>query len=324
MRPISFLLFAPLLISTALLGGCGRQDPPSDPAADDPAPEVLDGGLRIRLHLRGTDQIQVDSVAVRPVTVELKAPCRVVMSAVPSSTGTLPVFLFDSNELSEVVTGFMTTRVQLEKAKKQVERLRDLVSHQAAPGKDLLDAEAEYAQLRTALAENESKIRLAGLDVEHALAIGSGSILLLADIPETQLRLIHAGNPARILLNSFPTDPFVGKILSVGNVVDPVTRSVKVQVVIPNKEGRLLAGMYGQMILGVQEQIAAAIPSSSVFTALGKSFVFVQSGEGEFERREVVPGMQGGDWIEILSGVRRGERVVFKGAMLLKGLSFGY
>jgi cobalt-zinc-cadmium efflux system membrane fusion protein len=82
--------------------------------------------------------------------------------------------------------------------------------------------------------------------------------------------------------------------------------------------------MYGQMAVGASEQARMTVPVSSVFTAQGKSFLFVHNANGAYERREVLLGAQGADWIEVLQGVATGERVVAKGAMLLKSLSFGY
>jgi membrane fusion protein, heavy metal efflux system len=146
----------------------------------------------------------------------------------------------------------------------------------------------------------------------------------VADVPEAQLGHLEPGNSARVVFNSFPTEKFVSRVVSVGDIVDPLTRTVKAQVTLPNKDGRLIAGLYGQMILGIRQQSASTVPVSGIFTALGKTFLFVEKNPGDFERREVVVGLQGSDRVEVLQGVEANERVVSKGVMLLKALSFGY
>lgn len=321
------LLATTLLLTTGAFVGCQDRESKPNPSAAQPSPSsplISDGGRLIRINWSSTDQILSVPVERRKITTELKAPCRIVLSAAASAGGGPPALLFESTDLSETISDYTKTKAQLKKSTKQTERLRALVAHQAAAGKDLLDSETELSQLKSSLAAMESKLRLTGLDIEHSLALPAGQVLLVADIPESQLGSVHRGSKAHIVFNSYPNEQFVSNVAAVGNVVDPMTRSIKVQVALPNNEGRLLPGMYGRMLLGVDEQSTAAVPTTSIFTALGKSFLFVEKRGGEFERREVLIGVQGADWVEILQGVDIGERVVSKGSMLLKSLSFGY
>ena len=55
-----------------------------------------------------------------------------------------------------------------------------------------------------------------------------------------------------------------------------------------------------------------------------KNYVFIKTASNTFEKKEVAIGNQIGDRIIIFSGLKTGEQIAIKGAMQLKGLSFGY
>ncbi len=60
------------------------------------------------------------------------------------------------------------------------------------------------------------------------------------------------------------------------------------------------------------------MPASAVLDENGIATVYVQSGGESFERRQIEAGVRDGDWIEVKGGVRAGERVVTRGAYLIK------
>jgi cobalt-zinc-cadmium efflux system membrane fusion protein len=67
-----------------------------------------------------------------------------------------------------------------------------------------------------------------------------------------------------------------------------------------------------------------SVPNTSIVTVQGKNYVFVQKTDTQFERREIISGQQINNRIIIFSGLHVGDKVITKGAMQLKGLSFGY
>jgi cobalt-zinc-cadmium efflux system membrane fusion protein len=67
------------------------------------------------------------------------------------------------------------------------------------------------------------------------------------------------------------------------------------------------------------QNLALAIPREAIIAVGDEAYVFVQTTEREFERRNIVPGPMSGDLVEIHEGLKAGERVVVKGALLLKG-----
>jgi membrane fusion protein, heavy metal efflux system len=147
---------------------------------------------------------------------------------------------------------------------------------------------------------------------------------VIADVPETEMNQVHHGEPVAITFNSFPDAAYRGRAEAIGDIVDPVTRTVKVRVSVPNERGRLLPGMFARAEFGEEHSSAIILPLAAVVTVEGKDHVFVEAAPGVFQRREVTLVNSTRTEVVVLRGIVDDDRVVTKGTMLLKGLSFGY
>ncbi|ODU48754.1 MAG: hypothetical protein ABS92_07675 [Thiobacillus sp. SCN 63-374] len=115
-----------------------------------------------------------------------------------------------------------------------------------------------------------------------------------------------------------------GRLIAVGGVVDASTRTVPVVFEFTATDRHLPIGMavQAQVFAGGARE-AVAIPASSVLDEGGMDVVFVQAGGESFERRTVRLGAREGDWVEVLDGLTPGQRVVSRGAYLVKLASTG-
>ncbi len=115
-----------------------------------------------------------------------------------------------------------------------------------------------------------------------------------------------------------------GRLVAVGGVVDAATRTVPVVFEFAPPAAQLPIGMAvkAQIFVG-GARAAVAIPASSVLDEGGMPVVFVQAGGESFERRTVRLGAREGDWVEVLDGLAPGQRVVSRGAYLVKLASTG-
>lgn len=108
------------------------------------------------------------------------------------------------------------------------------------------------------------------------------------------------------------------EVVSVGSAIDPRTRTVPVIVAFDNP-GNLMPGMFAQARVYTDESRGAvAIPTRAVVDDGGFATVFVMDGGESFFKRRVVTGARDGDWVEVVSGVADGERVVSRGAWEVK------
>lgn len=110
-----------------------------------------------------------------------------------------------------------------------------------------------------------------------------------------------------------------GKRIAVGAAVDPLSRTVPVLFELGNNEGRLKPGMFASVQLFTGETIeGVAVPQEAVLDDDGKAVVYVMSGGESFFLRRVKTGVRADGFVQVLEGVKDGERVVSRGAFEIK------
>jgi multidrug efflux pump subunit AcrA (membrane-fusion protein) len=117
----------------------------------------------------------------------------------------------------------------------------------------------------------------------------------------------------------FAIDETTARLVTVGRVVDPRSRTVPVIFDLVNPAEKLRVGQFAKVDIATGPPVkAVAIPESALIEEGGKPFVFVQV-EGEaFERRPLVIRLRSRGWVQITEGVKAGERVVTRGAYDIK------
>lgn len=135
-----------------------------------------------------------------------------------------------------------------------------------------------------------------------------------ADLPRarqvTAAELEVPGQPSR-----FP----VGRLVGLGRVLDTRTRSVPITFALDNRQLELAVGQIVFLHLLTEETgPRPVIPASAVVDDGGRPIVFVQREGEKFDRRAVTLGARAGDVIQVVDGLEAGERVVTKGAFLVR------
>lgn len=150
------------------------------------------------------------------------------------------------------------------------------------------------------------------------------SVWVWADIYEKDLpRLLAAERdgpiPVRIYVKAFPDHVFDGSIDYLGATMDERTRTVKVRATVANAGGHLRPGMFCEVHAGIMsDETALSIQRSALLSDEGDEFVFAFWKDDFFVRRSVKTGRTFFDMIEVLEGLRPGDRIVTEGAFLLK------
>jgi cobalt-zinc-cadmium efflux system membrane fusion protein len=156
-----------------------------------------------------------------------------------------------------------------------------------------------------------------GTDANLFKIIDLSRVWIDANVFEKDLQRVKLGQEVKVFVPAFAGTTFSGKVILVSSVVDPDTRTVKVRTEVPNPDGRLKPDMFANVeIVTDLHRAAISIPQSAVLNDGGKTIVFVTEGNG-YTKRIVTTGMQGGDRIEIIDGLKEGETVVVKGNYLL-------
>ena len=145
-----------------------------------------------------------------------------------------------------------------------------------------------------------------------------------ANIPEKDIPFVHSvhasgDRQAEVRINAYPKETFKGTITYVGDVLDPVTRTMQLRLELPNPEGRLKPEMFAAIRLFSEAQPdRLAVPESALQRDQGRIYVFVQRSANEYEVREVQIGESNGAYSSILGGLSEGDPVVTHGAFVLK------
>jgi len=143
---------------------------------------------------------------------------------------------------------------------------------------------------------------------------------LFVSVNENDVYRLKLGQPAHVDLDALPGRRYEGQVVRLAPSLDPATRTLDAEVQLPNAGGELRAGMYGRatLVTGLHPGALTA-PVGAVQISNGRNFVYLLEGD-KVRRREVSLGVDGEQWLEIVSGVRAGDELVTAG---LEGLSDG-
>ncbi len=142
-----------------------------------------------------------------------------------------------------------------------------------------------------------------------------GIVWVLAEIYEQDLPFVQLGQEAVVKVASFPDREFRGRVTFIYPTVDAKTRTARVRLEFENPGYFLKPGMF--VSAQIQAELAASavlVPDSAVLRSGAKNTVFVALDGGKFEARNVALGVEGGDdFVQVLSGLSAGERIVTSG-----------
>jgi len=157
---------------------------------------------------------------------------------------------------------------------------------------------------------------------ESMIELGNPNALwAIADVFERDLNGIKDGAEVDIELAS-RTEPLKGHVMSVGSALTGSTRTAPVYIALDTQSTDIRAGMFARAAIKGPAGEMIFLPSEAVLVKDGKTFlVYVKVGEDTFAARHVKIGRSVGGQIAILSGLKVGDVVVVKGALLLDGAS---
>jgi RND family efflux transporter MFP subunit len=149
--------------------------------------------------------------------------------------------------------------------------------------------------------------------------VDAAQVHVVGHIPEAEVARARDAHAAEIELQGGGNRIPAGRLVNVGKVLDPQSRTLAITFAFDNRTIQLPVGQAVLLHLLIKTTAARpAIPASAIVDDAGRPIVFVQR-EGEtFERRAVTLGPRSGDLVQIMEGVASGDRVVVKGAYLVR------
>ena len=151
------------------------------------------------------------------------------------------------------------------------------------------------------------------------------SLWLTVRVPETSAAAIRRGQTVSVVVGAMPDRPVDGRVEYIAPIVSPETRAVDVRVVVPNRGRELRPGMSASARFELPDRAAMSnrearvlVPRTAVQELHQASVVFVPDGDRRFKPQPVTLGSSYGNDVEVVSGVKVGDRIVVQGAFTLK------
>ena len=142
------------------------------------------------------------------------------------------------------------------------------------------------------------------------------------DVYENQINLFKIGQEVSITTNAYPNKEFKAKVSFISPVLDTKTRTVKLRVVLDNKNDTFKPGMFVEgKVKGIKtsKEQALIIPSTAILWTGERSVVYLKTNPNEpfFEMREVTLGNKLGENYEVLDGLNNGDEIVTNGTFTI-------
>ena len=130
------------------------------------------------------------------------------------------------------------------------------------------------------------------------------------NVPQTYAQLIKVGQKVAITQTELPGQRFDGEIVRTAGSIDTTTRTMQVEINLPNKDGMLLPGAFVQAALPLPASKSLVIPANALLFGKEGLSVAVVDQNGTVHRRPVQIGRNLGPTIEVLEGVSTSDRLV--------------
>jgi len=139
----------------------------------------------------------------------------------------------------------------------------------------------------------------------------------VAQVPEQQVSQVKEGQSVSIEVPALGHEKLVGKLIYVGQTIDPETRTVLVRTELDNRDGRLKPAMLASMLIEAKPVERMVVPASAVVRENDEDHVFVAEKDGVFHLVRVKLGIEQNGQRVVLSGLKGQEKIVVEGAFHL-------
>jgi len=187
-------------------------------------------------------------------------------------------------------------------------------------------AEANLARLdqvqsyRVVKAPFDGVITLRDVDVGALVNSGStllfriaqiGTLRIYLNVPQANSSEVHVGQPAQLSVPNLPGRQFAGTVARTANALDPASRTLLVEVHVPNPDGALLPGMYARAdLVGSRAHAPLRIPSDALIVRAEGTEVAVVEGGHTVHLQKIEVGRDYGDRLEVVGGLSEGQTII--------------
>lgn len=131
------------------------------------------------------------------------------------------------------------------------------------------------------------------------------------NVPQADSDAVHRGQPARLSVSNLPGRSFTGRVARTSDSLDPTSRTLLVEVQVPNPDGLLLPGMYAQVeLLTPRPDPPLLIPGAALIVRADGTQVAVVRADRTVHFQKIEIGRDFGDRLEVIDGLKEGNTIV--------------
>lgn len=326
-----------LVVALGLIGACSPQADPAAAQAVEAAP-VLVAPVVEREY---ADVIEAIGNARADESVQVTSRVSGRVRAIHFKEGTAiqsgdPLVTL---EIDEERAELSAAQASFDQAESRYRRMQEL-SEKGLTSRDLLEQQSNeqksaHARLQLAqvqLAQRTIRAPFSGVlgfrEVSLGTLVTPGVVIVNLDktdtlrvdfsVPETLLTQLAAGSDVHAQSAAYVDRTFTGTISTLASRVDPATRAIGVQARIRNSERLLKPGMLLTLKISGPPRHARFVPEAALIPENDQQFLWRLKGNDQVEKLPVQIGVREPGWVEILSGVAAGDRIVVEGGIHLR------
>ncbi len=353
---VTFIVIASLLRPHRAASPLSQPKEPLPAEANEPVRVVSPGIIAIAPDTPLNKELGTTVVATERTSSPLVSVSGTILAQVREGQGPFEDrWQFSTSELSSLYGDWLRVLTEIEFAQSQLTKTKELavadttfleanvkrlnsVPSGTVPEKEILQAKATLLQaqlqrekdvftaestLRTALKQKsaiERNLSRAGIETVVFGQAAEHMVLVAANVPETQVSQIHMGQSCEVRFYGYPDVVFPAHVEAVSSTLTPERRTLRVLFDVTDEKGMLKPGMFAEVGLGTDERDSIQIPTKSLLHIGRVDYVLVDAGKDQWRATEVRVGEIRNDRCEIQSGLKDGDRVISRGAILLKTL----
>jgi len=206
-------------------------------------------------------------------------------------------------------------------SQQDLEEKRSAVAQQQA---NLAAAEANVQRLRQLEAFKRVLAPFAGVVTRRNVEVGdlidpsrvlftlaqTDALRILISVPQAQSQLVKPGQAVVVTQAELPGQRFAGEVARTSGSIDSATRTLQVEVNLPNRDGRLLPGAYVQVALPLQATQGLLLSTNTLLFRAEGTMVGVVDAQGKVALRKVLVGRNYGADFELQGGITEADRVI--------------